>query len=190
MKKNHILATILMILTSCGQVQRMENLSNCEFKLENFQVLQAGDIDVSQYKSVKDIDMFTAGNLTLALLDENTEIKYKVTVRAKNPSSDPAGLNKMEVLILFRDEIIASGGIPNTVEIPAGEEKDIPLLLTTNVSNIIKTVNKNDLLDMLFPSVESTGSLFAVQVKPSINIGNANYMYPEYITLSSEYILE
>jgi len=177
---------IMFTLTSCKQLQELQNLTKCEFRLKNIQLLNIDNVDVSKIKTTNDIDVLTLAKLSKTLLSSNIPISYITNIEVKNPNAQKAAINKLALHILFNNTEIVQTEINKYVEIMPNQSTLIPINMTSDITQIIKGENINNILGLLFPGNDNP-AVFTIKLKPSILVGPIAIDYPGYITLSKDF---
>jgi hypothetical protein len=180
------LLLLFSLLISCKQLQELQNLTKCEFRLNNIQILSIDNVDVSKVKSINNIDVLTVAKLSKIILSSNIPISYIANIEVKNPNSQKASLNKFALQIIFNETEIVQTEINKYVEVMPNQSTLIPVNMTSNIAQIVKGENINSILGLLFPGNDNP-AVFTIKLKPSILVGPITIDYPGYITLSKDF---
>lgn len=171
---------------SCKQLKELNTLTKCEFRLKNIELLSLDNTDISKVKSVSDLDAMTIAKLGGSLLTGKMPLKYRTNIESKNPNTQNAALNKFELHILFNNVDLVQTVINQRVEVLPGQTTVIPVEMTSDIGQIVKSENIRSLLGWLFPGNDSP-AVFTIKIKPSVMIGSFSLSYPGFITLSKDF---
>lgn len=177
---------ILFGFQSCKQLSEMRNMTKCEFRLKNIELLTLDNIDISKIKSVNDLDAMTIGRLGASLLTGKLPLTYRTNIESKNPNTQLAALNKFDLHILFNNIDLVQTVINQRVEIAPGQTSTIPVQMTSDLGQVVKGETIRSLLGWLFPGNDSP-AVFTIKIKPSVVVGPVTLSYPGFITLSKEF---
>ena len=181
-----IVSATLLIGGSCKQLKEMQNLSKCEFRLKNVEMLSVDNTDVSGVKTVNDLNGVTIAKLGNSLLTGKMPVTYRANIESKNPNTQKAALNKFDLHILFNNVDLVQTTINQRVEVLPGETANIPLTMTSDIAQIVKGENIRTILGWIFPGSDIP-AVFTFKIKPSIQVGPATISYPGFITLSKDF---
>jgi hypothetical protein len=171
---------------SCKQLKELKNLTKCEFRLKNIEILSLDNVDVSKVKSANDLDAVTIARLGASLLTGKMGLSYRTNIESKNPNTQNAAINKFELHILFNNVDLVQTVINQRVEVLPGQTTMIPVMMTSDIGQIVRGENIRKLLGWLFPGSD-TPAVFTIKIKPSVMIGPATLSYPGFITLSQDF---
>jgi len=181
-----LIATFVFFGVSCKQLKEMQNLSKCEFRLKNVEMLSVDNTDVSAVKTANDMNAVTIAKLGSSLISGKLPVTYRANIESKNPNSQKAALNKFDLHILFNNVDLVQTTINQRVEVLPGQTTNIPLTMTSDIAQIAKGENIRTILGWIFPGNDSP-AVFTFKIKPSIQVGPATINYPGFITLSKDF---
>lgn len=174
------------VFVSCKQLKEMQTMSKCEFRLKNIELLTLDNVDISKVKTINDLDAITIGRLGASLLAGKLPLTYRTNIESKNPNSQKAALNKFDLHILFNNIDLVQTVINQRVEIGPGQTVTIPVMMTSDLGQVVKGESIRNLLGWLFPG-NDTPAVFTIKIKPSVVVGPVTLSYPGYITLSKDF---
>jgi len=183
-----ILMVVFIILScnSCEQLKGLNNMTKCEFRLKNIDVLSIDKVDVSRVKTVNDLDALTITRLGASLLSGKFPLTYRANVEAKNPNTQRAAISKLALHILFNNVDLVQTEVNRNVEVLPAQTTLIPIEMTSDIGQIIKGENIKNVLGLVFPGNDSP-AVFTIKLKPSVLVGPVTLNYPGFITLSKDF---
>lgn len=176
----------MTIFVACKQLSEMKSLTKCEFRLKNIDLLSIDNVDISGIQSINDLDALTIARLGSSLLTGRMPLSYRTNIESKNPNTQNAAIDKFELHILFNNVDLVQTVINQRVEVSPGQTTIIPVLMTSDIGQIVKGENIRNILGWLFPGNDSP-AVFTIKIKPSILIGPVSLNYPGFITLSKDF---
>jgi len=182
-----ILLSIIFCFFGCKQLREIQTLTKCEFRLSTINILTIDNINVSQVKSISDLDFLTITRLGNALLAGRLPITYVANIEAFNPNSQKAAISKFLLHVLYNDTELLQSEINQYVEVMPGKKAMIPVQLTSDIGSIVKGQSIQSLIAVLLSGSEDVPSVFTVKMKPSLKVGPATVQYPGYITLTKDF---
>lgn len=171
---------------SCRQLQEMQNMTKCEFRLKNIEMLSLDNTDISKVKTPSDVDAVTLARLGSSLLTGKMPLTYRTNIEAKNPNSQKAAISKFSLHILFNNVDLVQTEVNKYVEILPAQTTVIPIEMTSDIGQIMKGETIKSLLGFLFPGSDSP-AVFTIKIKPSVMVGPITLSYPGFITLSKDF---
>ncbi len=181
------------VISGCSevmkQVNEMTTFTKCQFRLASVDkaslagiVLQGDSIsDISALNLLKLQEAFSAGSLPL---------QFTVNLEVQNPNASPAGLSKMEWVLLVDGNQLTNGTMEKAVEIaPNGGISALPLDISLD---LVKALSGNNLDSMvnLAMGIAGEGSAptkVTLQVKPYMTIAGQALEYPGLITVTHSF---
>jgi hypothetical protein len=176
----------MTIFVSCKQLSEMKNLTKCEFRLKNIELLSIDQVDVSGIKTINDLNALTIAKLGSTLLTGKMPLSYRTNIESKNPNAQNAAIDKFELHILFNNVDLVQTVINQRVEVQPSQTTVIPVMMTSDIGQIVKGENIRNILGWLFPGNDSP-AVFTVKIRPSVLVGPVSLNYPGYITLSKDF---
>lgn len=180
------LIIVIFIFSACAQLSQLQNMSKCEFRLKNLELKSLDNTDISNVKSVNDLNVLTVARLGNSLLSGRLPLTYTANIEANNPNTQKAALNKFDLIVLLNNVQLVQTSINQYVEILPKQQALIPITLTSDIANILKGENINRVLSILFPQ-DNSQSVLTFKIKPSIKVGPSTISYPGYITLNKNF---
>jgi hypothetical protein len=185
--------SIIFLLASCDvmqQVNQMSNLTKCEFKLESVQQLTLAGINVQNIKKISDLSMLDAGRLAAAVSAQQFPLDFTLNVEAKNPNAAPAGMTKIDWILLIDDIEMTQGILDKQVTIPANNGTAIiPMQLHIDLKKVLSGKSADALINFGL-NLAGTGNKptrFTLKMKPTITVNGFQITYPGYLNVNTEY---
>jgi len=177
---------VIAVISGCRQLGEMKNLSKCQFRLKNIQIQSVDNVDVSNVKTMNDLNVTTIAKLGSSLLTGKLPLTFQTNIESKNPNNQNAAINKFDLHILFNNVDLVQTVVNQRVEILPGQTIVIPVVLTSDIAQIVKGENIRTVLGWIFPG-NDTPAVFTIKIKPSILVGPVTLSYPGFITLSKDF---
>lgn len=171
---------------SCKQLREMKAMSKCQFRLINIDLLSLDNIDISGIRTPGDLDALTVIRLGNSLFSGKLPLTYRANIESKNPNTENAAINQFELHILFNNVNLVQTMIQERYEVKPGETAKMPVLLTSDIAQIVKGESISKVLGWLFTGNDSP-AVFTVKIKPSVLVGSVTLTYPGFITLSKDF---
>ena len=194
MKKTFALLFTLMVLSmpSCdvlNEAQKVGNLVNCSFNLKSVEGLSLAGVNVQNIQSVSNLSIMNAAQLATAVMGNSLPLSFTLNVDAKNPNATPAGMSKMEWILFIDDIEMTRGNFNKKITIPAKNVKTtIPIQMNVDLKKALSGKSGDALLNfaMNLAGNGNKPTRFALQVKPTIKVGDYALSYPGYLTIKAQ----
>ncbi len=169
------------------QVGQMAALAQCQFRLASVTdttlagVRLQGASNLSAAQMLKATATYASGTLPLG---------FTVQVQAKNPNPSPAGMNRLEWILLIDDEPMTEGVMERTVTIPANDGVgtfDLAMALDLKKTLSGKSLDSMVALARAIAGEGDKPSRVTLKVKPAILVGTYVLRYPGYVTVTHEF---
>ncbi|GAB4186074.1 MAG: hypothetical protein OHK0057_32180 [Thermoflexibacter sp.] len=191
MKKYFILAfSLLMILPACQTLQMMQNFAKCEFRLAQLSNINALGIDMTGKRSFSDFSLLDAGKVVQALAGNQFLLNFVANVEVRNPNAEPAGLNRMDWILMVDNKEVLNGTLNQVVNVPANNGTTImPLNLSIDLKKIFANQSRDETLSLAFDLAQQGNNTtrLMLRVRPYINIGGAELAYPGYLNIKKDF---
>lgn len=200
MKNKSLYLIFLIFLSSCTinrQVKEIKTLEKCIFSLGEIENLQVSNTDINKIIQSGEINLARLPSLALGYLSRSIPLHAKFKLDIDNPTPDKAAINQFDYVISINDYQLIEGTMDQAVEIPAGEQRSVPLDFTINIYDFLANESiRNDIQDFIRSSKnkETQEAQLIIKIKPSLLIGNKLVKYPSFINikkeLSNEFLLK
>ena len=188
-----VAASLMLSFNSCQllqQAQKMGNLSKCDFRLQSVNQLSLAGINVQAIHKLSDLSFMDAGKLTAAVATGNLPLDFMLNVEAKNPNPSPAGLTKMDWILLIDDIEMTRGTVNQQITIPANNGTSvIPMKMHIDLKQALSGKSADAILNfgMNLSGAGNKPTRFTMKLQPTINISSFPITYPGFITVGCEF---
>jgi LEA14-like dessication related protein len=179
-------------MSSCELAQQALstlNMTQCEYSFNSVNALALGGINISNIKSIEDIDPLKVVAL-LASLNKTSgtlPISFNLNLDVKNPGSQTAALQSMAFILKLDDMQLTQGAVNQPIQILAGAKNVLPLNLSFDLKQLLKGETATTIKNMAL-AITGLGEGDAVKmtllVKPNMTIGGRTVSVPNYIPIS------
>lgn len=195
MKRTGFILILLsaFIINSCDildQASQMAMLAKCQFRLGTLTNTRLAGVNIQNVDSYKQLGVMDVAKVTAAYATGSLPLTFTLNVDIKNPNTKPAGMTKMDWILLIDDVERLSGITEQRVNIPAnGGTATLPMNLSIDLLKIIESRNIESLANfgMNLAGVGNKPTRVALKVKPTINVGTTPVTYPNYIMVNTEF---
>jgi hypothetical protein len=183
----------LTVFTSCDvvkQVSEAKNLTKCDFRLESIQNLNLAGINVQNVNSLSDFTMFDAAKLASAFGSPKVPLDFTLNIEAKNPNTSPAGMTRMDWILLIDDIEMTRGILDKPITIPANNGSAmIPMQINVDLKKALAGKGSDAIINF---GLNLAGSgdkptRFTLKMKPTISVAGVPISYPGYLDVKTEY---
>ena len=185
-----LVSGIIMSLYSCSFLKELSALKECEFRVGTLENPALAGVDISKIVTIKDYSLEQTGKITKSILQGTLPLSFTLNVDVKNPNQRSASLNRLEYLAYIDETEVASGSVEEYIVIPAGGGiANIPLKVETDILSLLKKAPLNTLLNYTL-NLADDGKRpvrVSVKIKPWIKIGNMDFEYPGYLTITQDF---
>lgn len=183
---------VVLLLTSCGinkQAKELKALENCKYEIKSADSIFIAGKSLNAFVNNGNIDLTNAPSIAFAMLRKNIPLTGRMNLKIQNPTSQMAGINQFEYLVLFQNTEVAKGFVDQKIIVEPGKEVTVPVAINANIYKLLaddKTLNEIlNLFNNSDPNNKSTG-LVTLKIKPTLAIGNKLINYPGYITIDKK----
>jgi hypothetical protein len=191
MKKYFVLICLfLVILPACQTLQMMQNFAKCEFRLAQLSNISALGIDMTGKRSFSDFSLLDAGKIVQALAGNQFLLNFVANVEVRNPNAEPAGLNRMDWILMVDNKEVLNGTLNQAVNVPANNGTAVmPLNLSIDLKKIFANQGRDETLSLAFDLAQQGNNTtrLMLRVRPYINIGGAEIAYPGYLNIKKDF---
>jgi LEA14-like dessication related protein len=185
-------AILLAVISenSCNFLKEMAALGKCEFRMTTLEDPEIAGVDVSQVRSVTDLNFVDMGIISSSILTGELPLSFTLNVEVRNPNPAMAALNRLEYMAFIDEVEVARGHLDKRIEIPAsGGISTIPLRLSTDLISILKKDSRQALLNfgLNLADAGKRPTRVSIKVKPTILVGGMEINYPGYFTVKHDF---
>jgi hypothetical protein len=184
-----IIIVIAVVIASCTQLQQMQNMAKCEFRIKNVENIQLADISIQDKNSYQDLSILDAAKITSVIAGGTLPLNLRLNVDVKNPNSTSAAMNKLEWILMIDDIQMLNGTSNQRVEIAPNGTSTLPLDMRVNLKEVLSGESGNTLLNFAFNLADAGGAptRITLKAKPTIMIGQFPLTYPGYINIKKDF---
>lgn len=191
MKIKIIIGTFLAVfLSGCAALQLMQNFLKCEFRLAQVGKVQALGIDMTGKRGFSDFNLLDAGKVIQSLSGNQFLLNFVANVEARNPNGEPAGMNRMDWILVIDNKEVLNGTLNEKVSVPANNGTAmIPVNLSVDLKKIFANQGRDETLSLAFDLAGkgNDSNRIMLRIKPYINVGGAEIAYPGYLNIKKEF---
>lgn len=170
-----LIAATTFFMAGCGLAQLI-NLINCKFSLANINNITWAGINLSNIKSVSDLQWSDLQKVYQAVRDKDFKIGCTVNVNAKNETNKPAKLCAYDYDVFLEGSSIAQGSSSTqTTVINPQSTALIHVPMSMDLYNIFKNGDAKNVVNLarnLMDYGNGTESNVKVKFTPYINTAN------------------
>lgn len=187
--KSLVLVSITLILSSCTQLQQLQNIAKCEFRLNSVENVRLAGVNVQNINSLNQFGITDVAKLSAAYLSNELPLDLKLNIDVRNPNPTAAALSALDWIFLIDDIEMTRGIINQRFQIPASQTSNIPLLLNFDLKKVLSGKSQNALVNFALNLAGSGDkpTRLALKAKPTIQIGSVNIPYPSYLNIKTDF---
>lgn len=192
MKKLFFYSLILfipIIISSCSGVNKtIENAQRLQFKLGKVDGLNMAGVNLSNIKSINDLNILQGADLLGAFATGKLPTKFTVNLIAKNPDTYPGGNAESSSLIkgldwrlLIDNKNIISGEIDQPITVPGvGKSVTIPIPISIDLLELFTNNSYENIMNLALAigGKSGTSSRLTLKIKPTIDTFLGGISYP------------
>lgn len=195
MKKINLLIFVafLLSLSSCDvlqQVQEMQMLSKCEFRIHTLTGIHLAGVNVSKIQNISDINPLDVLQLTNAVMNNQLPLNFNLNLQVRNPNDQAASLNRLEWILFIDDLQMLEGVVNEQFRVDAASTSTLPVQIGFNLAEVLKGERGNKIIDFALGLADGSGTSQRVMVKlkPSVMVNQRNVAYPGWITVRNDFV--
>lgn len=187
--KSLTLACFTFILSSCTQLQQLQNFAKCEFRLNSVENFRLAGVNIQEISSINQIGIGDVAKLSAAYLGNELPLGLKLNIDARNPNPTSAALSALDWIFLIDDIEMTRGNTNQRIQLPASQTTTIPLLLNFDLKKVLSGKSQNALINFALNLAGSGDkpTRLALKAKPTIQIGSVNIPYPNYLNIKTDF---
>ncbi len=187
-----MIAIFLFAMISCQQLQELQSLAKCEFKLRSVENIQLAGINIQQKQSISQVNAMDVISVTSAYVSKNLPLSFNLNVDARNPNPTKAALTALDWILEIDDIEMTRGILNKKYEInPNGGVTTIPMSMNFDLFKVLTGKAKDAVLNFGFNLTgagSNTPSRITLKARPTIMIGTIPVQYPGYIAIKNTFI--
>jgi Late embryogenesis abundant protein len=185
-----ITVVVLAIATvSCLQLQQMQNMAKCEFRINKVENIQLANINIQNIKSYQDLSILDATKITAAVAGGTLPLSLRLNLDVKNPNATTAAMNKLEWILMIDDIQMLEGISNQKVSIAPNATSSLPLDMRFDLKEVLSGESGSTLLNFAFNLADAGGAptRITLKAKPTIMVGSIPITYPGYINIKKDF---
>ena len=170
---------------SCKSAKHTKNLKDCSYNIVGISQLSAGSVEIDGKTSFKDFNANDVAGLSKLLMTKQLPISFTAQIAINNPNNQTAALQSLDWILLIKNQEVARGFLPNTIQINPYEKTIVEIPVNTDLSKLLSTFSMQELSAMLFnfSSKQAFKDDVKLKIKPAIQIGKKYIKTPNYFTI-------
>ena len=183
----------VLLLAGCATLPPSAELAKLNFTLDRISDVHVAGIDISNIKSVEDLNHFQLARAVLAVSRQRLPLELTLHLKSENPLANhvAARLVRMGWTLILDGRDTISGSIDRPVEITAGDTQEIPLRLSLNMYDFFNEKSAMDMLDLALAFAGEGGGIphgVALRLSPTVDtpLGPIRYGTPILIEPARE----
>ncbi len=186
-----VVALIVFAMISCKQLQELQSLAKCDFKLRSVENIQLAGINIQQKQSISQVNAMDVVSLTSAYVSKNLPLSFNLNVDARNPNPTKAALTALDWILEIDDIEMTRGILNKKYEInPNGGVTTIPMSMNFDLFKVLTGKAKDAVLNFGFnlTGTGNTPTRITLKARPTIMIGTIPIQYPGYIAIKNTFV--
>lgn len=189
-KSAYVACFLAIFLSGCAALQMMQNFLKCDFRLAQVANIRALGIDMAGKRSFSDFNLLDAGKVIQSLAGNQFMLNFVANIEARNPNAEPAGMNRMDWILVVDNKEVLNGTLNEPINVPANNGvSTIPLSLSIDLKKIFANQGRDETLGLAFDLAGkgNDSNRIMLRIKPYINIGGSQIAYPGYLNIKKEF---
>lgn len=192
MKKTAYILGLAALVSGCAlldQFMQMKNFAKCQFRLVSVDRPTLAGIRIDGKRSTRDFGMRDGLKFAAATAGNSLPLDFTLNIEARNPNQEPAGMNRLEWILLVDGIEMTRGVLDQRVDIPAGGTSPLPLDISLDLRKVLSGQSLDAMLNLAF-NVAGEGAhptRITLKARPSIMVGGQSVDFPDYITVNTEF---
>ena len=180
---------IAIVAVSCLQLQQMQNMAKCEFRINKVENIQLASINIQNIKSYQDLSLLDATKITAAVAGGKLPLSLRLNLDVKNPNTTTAAMNKLEWILMIDDIQMLEGISNQKVTIAPNTTSSLPLDMRFDLKEVLSGESGSTLLNFAFNLADAGGAptRIMLKAKPTIMVGSFPLTYPGYINIKKDF---
>lgn len=169
-----VLAAMVVALTGCSFLSGIVNMTKCEYSYKSVSDVKVGGIDFSNLSAVSLMQNMSTISKLLQGDFKDLPLELTVNLNVKNPNEGKAAINGMIYTMNIDGLDVAEGNLRKSFSVDGGKTATLPLVVRTNLGNILDKQNRNTVVDIVKNFVGISGNKSKIKMKLSPTITGRN----------------
>ncbi|MDR2292696.1 MAG: LEA type 2 family protein [Prevotellaceae bacterium] len=177
---------LLVALVSCSALQSALQIVNCKYDIAGIANPTVAGIGLNNITNINQIKAMDLVKITAAFATKNLPLSVTINIKATNPGSVAATVQRLDWAIDLEQKEILKGAINQAINIPSnGGCAIIPVSVGIDLFQLFSGETRDDLLNfaMSIANVGESSSKVSIRIKPTVVIGGQP-ISTGFITLS------
>lgn len=182
-----------ILLSSCdvltdlaNQFSSVANLANCEFALKNVSNVNVAGVNVKNLTQ-GNLSATDVVKLVAAYQSKKVPLTMNVNVDITNPTTQQAAMTALDWILAIDGKDMANGVNSHSYTIKPSATTTVPLGVNTDLGELFSKEGLDALKNFASSfSTEGISSKVGLRVKPSMNVGDTQVPFPNYIKLEKK----
>jgi len=192
MKKSVWVICLMVLFSGCAlldQFIQMKAFARCQFRLVSVERPALAGIRIDGKRTVKDFGIREGLKFAAATASQTLPLQFALNIEAKNPNQEPAGMNRMEWILLVDGIEMTRGILDRRIEIAGGGTSPLQLDISLDLRQVLSGQSLDAMVNLAF-NIAGEGAhptRITLKAKPSIMVGNQSVDFPDYITVNADF---
>lgn len=184
-----VLAAMVVALTGCSFLSGIVNMTKCEYSYKSVSDVKVGGIDFSNLSAVSLMQNMSTISKLLQGDFKDLPLELTVNLNVKNPNEGKAAINGMIYTMNIDGLDVAEGNLRKSFSVDGGKTATLPLVVRTNLGNILDKQNRNTVVDIVknFVGISGNKSKIKMKLSPTITSRNNEQRKLMTVPVSFEY---
>lgn len=176
--------------TSCSvleQAQEVQRFIQCDFKLDNIQVLEFGGVKISEVKNIDEIGFLTMMSLGNQIMNGSLPARISIGLKATNTNPATASIAGLGWKILMKEQDFLAGEINNSVVVQPNSSTVFPVAIDLDLYKLMESESLPAMLNFVFAenkAEELKKMGVGIKIKPYYKVGGEIQKYPGYLNIN------
>lgn len=196
MKRKIIGISMVLAITiafiSCKQLQELQSLAKCDFKLNTVDNIQMAGVNVQQIQNLSQIGFMDVAKLTTAYVSKSLPLSFNLNVDARNPNPTKAVLSALDWILEIDNMEMTRGILNKRFDInPNGGVTTIPMVMNFDLFKVLTGKTKDSMLNFglnLAGAGNNTPTRITLKARPTIMVGTIPVQYPGYLSIKNTFV--
>jgi hypothetical protein len=189
-----ISAFALLFATSCKQlnkaVEELAAFKQCKFRVASVSNTSLMGINIQNMNSLREVNVTQVLNLTNGYLQKKLPLNFNLGVEIQNSAKSAAAMARFAWIMKIDGKQMLEGNMNSPVRVEAGQTSVIPMGISFNLFDVLKSESKDALLNFAFNLGGKGGtnpSRIQMLIKPTFKVGTQDYTYPSYLEVGTTF---
>lgn len=187
-----MIAMMVFAMISCQQLQELQSLAKCDFKLRSVDNITLAGVNIQQKQDMSQVNAMDVVKLTSAYVSKNLPLSLNLNVDARNPNPTKAAMTALDWILEIDDIEMTRGILNKRYDInPNGGITTIPMSMSFDLFKVLSGRSKDAILNFGFNLAgagTNTPTRITLKARPTIMVGSIPIQYPGYIAIKNSFV--